>query len=317
MPVYRFLEYRRVIWLEGGPLSLEDQCRQAFNSLPLTTERVVTRSDGTNVMGLRMRDVGQRGVFVHCGRYVDDQATGVIPMNEQRQTQVNSRRPGNAENFLNSDFLGLLFGNHVITLNAGINGASLGNYLRGLFGLAEMNEDCTKFDLVRIADVNKLAKIRSSGGVSSLKLDLAIDEAVHIALTDHVPEPANPSLGWGVRQLLAPVSEAIGDLIKNYEPASGLASSTKGTVKLEISVPAGDAILARNGMDGTAQLLVEDEDADDYVIKLRNGDTIKPSEISLKKRVRLDRFANSVDVNQAEDHMLLYAEELREGGLLE
>lgn len=108
----------------------------------------------------------------------------------------------------------------------------------------------------------------------------------------------------------------VGDLVNTYEPAEGLAHSQAGRVRLQISVPNGDVITAKNGLTGVSQVLVDDEDADAYLLKLRNGDTIKPSEMSLKKRVRLERFANSVSAEQAEDEIVIYLQELGTAGYL-
>lgn len=313
MAVYRFLEYRRALWWAEGDLNLEALTRDAFAHLPFNTQRILEKADGSSVMGMRMRDCGHNGVIVHCAGYVDDQATGVIPMQQQADTTVTSRRPGNAENFLNRDFMGLISGNHVISLNAGVKAASLSNFLRGLFRQAELAETSGQFDLVRVSNVNKLAKISSSGGVASIQLDLAIDQAVQNVLEESA---ATQALPWGVGKVRSYLSEFIGDLTRDYEPAEGLANSQRGNLRLQISVPSGDVIPAKNGIEGAAIMIAEDDEATDYTINLRNGDTIKPGEISLKKRVRLDRFANSVDALQAQEELVQYLQELDESGHL-
>ncbi len=96
-----------------------------------------------------------------------------------------------------------------------------------------------------------------------------------------------------------------------------LRSAEKGSVKVSINVPKSDLEVAKSALNELAEEVLEDEESDGFVIHLRDGATIKPSEVSVRKQVRLESVANSVSVYQAWDAMETYMAELQENGQLE
>ncbi len=310
MAVYRFLEYRTALWV-GGPRSLEAELRSASAALGNNTQRIVERADGASVMGLRIEDTRTLGMLVHCARYVNDQPTSVVSMVEQPAAMLGQRRPGNAENFVQSDFMAAIHGNHVVSLNAGQKAASLREYLRGLFRLAGLQEESGMFDLVRMANINVAQKIRSSGGVASLEVDLALQEAAYVWMQDRRQRRAQQRSRMGaMRDRMA---DLVGDIFADDRQGQGIATSRKGTVRMVVSVPSGDLQPAKVSLDQTTMDLLEDEETG-YVVRLRNGDTIRPEEASLRKRIRLEREGNSVNALAARDEILRYMSELSDDG---
>lgn len=101
------------------------------------------------------------------------------------------------------------------------------------------------------------------------------------------------------------------------ESVEQLRSAERGTVTVSIKVPKGDLEAAKNGLNEFAEEVVEDEEADSFVIHLRDGATIKPHEVSVRKQVRIEAAANTVSVFQAWDEMETYMGELLENGQLE
>ncbi|MGC9445489.1 hypothetical protein [Cereibacter johrii] len=223
---------------------------------------------------------------------------------------LDEKRPANGENFLNSDFSALILGNNVITFNAGRSAGTLTNYLHAMF--RESNQpEAAMFQLVRIADVDQVRKIEAAGGVARVRIDLGIDEAAAMAIED---EGRQRHVFRRLRGSLVDMIDAL-----RHDPGrkAGIAESTRGTMRLFISVPEGDVRAATAGMDAIAQQLVEDEEAEDFVIDLRNGDTIRPHEVSSKKSVRLRRMANTFDRDEVWDEMIVFLRELRQAGALE
>lgn len=313
MAVYRFLEYRTALWV-GGPRSLEAELRSASARLGNNTQRIVERADGASVMGLRIEDTRTLGMLVHCARYVNDQPTSVVSMVEQPTAMLGQRRPGNAENFVQSDFMAAIQGNHVVSLNAGQKAASLRDYLRGLFRLASLPEETGMFDLVRMANIDVAQKIRASGGVASLEVDLALQEAAYAWLQDRRQRRSRQrskmdTMRDGMMDLLH-------DIFSNDRPGQGIAASRKGTVRMVVSVPSGDLRPAKESLDQTTLELLGDDEETGYVVRLRNGDTIRPEEASLRKRIRLEREGNSVNALAARDEILRYMSELADDGYM-
>ncbi|APG47412.1 MULTISPECIES: hypothetical protein [Phaeobacter] len=234
-------------------------------------------------------------------------------MIDQQTTRLSERAPGNQENYLYRDFLGFVRGNHVISFNAASNAASLRGYLQGLFRLAGLHENAGKFDLVRRASANQIARISAGGGVESVQLDLSIEDATRQVIEENL----RAQQPWTAKRLLDPIAGMVQDLLVADQKASDLGRSRKGNLRLSINVPKGDLHPAKEGLDGVAEILVEDEDADDYVIRLRNGDSINPSEMAIKKRIRIDRYANTVDTDSVVMEMRQYMVELFQSGQLE
>ncbi|PKP71840.1 MAG: hypothetical protein CVT82_00265 [Alphaproteobacteria bacterium HGW-Alphaproteobacteria-4] len=257
-------------------------------------------------MGAEISDQGRSGVFLHCARYVEQQAVGVVPMAPAETVTLTERYPGNDENFLNSDFFALVSGDHVITLNAGRSAGALHRYLHQLFQRAKCPESWTQFDIVRIADINGLRRIDAGGGVEKVQLDLAIEEASAGVVRD---EAANPTM---VQRLRRPLVQMLQSLVRADGKAAGAAQSRKGTMRVMISVPGRDLEVAKSGLDGIAEQIVADEEAEDYVIWLRSGESIKPGEIAVKKKVSVVRSANTVQPGEVREEMLRYLAELRQ-----
>ena len=73
---------------------------------------------------------------------------------------------------------------------------------------------------------------------------------------------------------------------------------------------------AREELGNIAENIVENNEAEGFVVHLHDGNTIKSDEVSVKKEVRLEAKANSVDVKQTLQEMKQYMKELDESGQL-
>ncbi len=62
-------------------------------------------------------------------------------------------------------------------------------------------------------------------------------------------------------------------------------------MKVSINVPKGDLNAAKEGLAQLSEEVVEDEKSESYIIHLGNGDTIKPNEVSVQKRLQSSCFA--------------------------
>ena len=233
---------------------------------------------------------------------------GVLPMTGNATASLTERSPGNAENYLDTAIFALVSGNHVVTLNAGKNAASLRNFLTGLFQKHRLPDEYTRFYIVRIASADKLRKINSSGGVDRFHLDLAINAAS----ASYIEQEAKAD--FSVRTLKSGIADIGKRIFGSDHPSSQLANSSKGGMRLTINVPSTDNLTAKEGLDAIGAVLADDEDADDYLITLRNGDTIRPSEISAKKRIRVGRYGNTLDLNEVKAEMLVYLDGLKTEG---
>ncbi len=306
--ISKTLEYRRARFNVPGQ-QLEQLTRQAWGHFGTHLDRVVHRADRAIVTGMKDRDEAQYGFAIHCARFYDRQGVGTIPMAPAAQVDLGERQPDANENFLNADFLALIRGNHTICLNCGRNGGALGNYLAKLFQKAGMPRDVQMFELTRVGNPNTLAIIERVGvkGVD-MKIDIAEATAVELINGEHAG-------GFGQSTKRA-IREVFRSLTARDAKLSQLRQAERGSVTVSINVGKGDLVAAQDGLDHLAGEIVEDEGADGYLIRLRDGAVITPDEVSVKKAVKIEAHGNSVSVIQAWDAMRTYMEELEENGQL-
>lgn len=301
------LEYRRARWL-AGEQNFENHVRQAWARFPTQVERAIIRRDGAAVTGARCRDDASRGFAVHCVRYVDRQGVGTIPMLPANEIDLGERQPDENENFLNAGFVALIRRNDVICLDCGRNAGSLRNYFVELFRKAGMSEESRQFELARIGNPNRLALIERIGVRS---IDLTVD--ISSATAENITESAGGVGIW--ESFRRGVGSTINALTARDDDLTDLRRSERGTVKMSINVKRGDLEIVKHSLDRLAGDVSEDDEAENFVINLRDNKTrITPSDMSIRKGVRLEAQANSVSVTQAWDAMGQYLTELDANG---
>ncbi len=205
--------------------------------------------------------------------------------------------------------MALLKDNHLICLNCGRNAGSLRIYLQQLFQKAGMPEAARQFEIARIGSPDKVALIQAVGvGRVDLEIDIADTTAA-----DLINGQVSKSIWSNIKSGAA---EAVRAITRQDQRLEQVRQAQKGTVTVSINVPKGDVSTAKDGLDHLAEEVTEDEDAEGFTIHLRNGNTIKSDEVSVKKAVRLEAAANSVSVFQAWDAMEGYLDELAKSGQL-
>lgn len=302
------LEYRRARWLDAGQ-NLEELARAAWGNFGTQLERTIIRSGNRSISGLRAHDFGQRGFAIHCARYTNGQSVGTVPMAPAANAEVGERQPNAGENFMSSDFMALLKDNHLVVMNCGRNAGALRDFLTALFAKADFADATRQVELVRIGDLNKLAMIEAVGVKTvDLKVDIAEATAVDMA------QDGAAGFWTNAKNEIAGAFRAI---TAQDENISQLRLAEQGTVTVSINVKKGDLEVAKSGLDQLAEAVADDDEAESFVIHLRNSQTIKADEVTVKKQVRLDEVANSVSVQQAWDEMATYYDELMETGQIE
>jgi hypothetical protein len=307
--VSKTLEYRRARFNTPGR-NLEQLTRQTWGQFATHVDRAVNGSNHSTVAGMRGRDGGAFGFFLHGARFNDGQGVGTIPMFPAPEVDLGERQPNAGENFVNSDFLALIRDNHVICLNCGRNGGSLRGYLSALFKKAGLPVDAHQFDMVRVGNPKNLAVIKTVG-VKSIDLKVSIAEATADEIIDG---PAGAGM-W--KNAVKKIGDAFRGLTERDAELRQLRDAEQGSVTVSINVDKRDVTSALHGLDHLASEFMEDEEADGYIIHLRNDTKITPHEITVRKPVKLDAHANSVSVFQAWEAMQKFMGELAENGQLE
>lgn len=87
-------------------------------------------------------------------------------------------------------------------------------------------------------------------------------------------------------------------------------------MRLQISVPDGDLESVKAAATRIGLEIADDEDAADFVLKLRDGGYVKPNAIAVRKLVTLSRSANSFQSEGVRREMEIYMGELQMSGQL-
>lgn len=183
-------------------------------------------------------------------------------------------------------------------------------FAQDLMRVADLPAEASQFDLLQVPDTDVVRMIQAAGGVQSIQVDMSIDAAA----ADLLAAQARPPATFGR------IKESMSELVRSLAmaPRGGrIVDSNHGRVRLQISVPDGDLAQAKDAASAIAADIVEDEDADDYVLYLRNGEQIRRNAMAVRKLVPLERSANSFDPADVRRAMLLYLGELRQSGQLE
>lgn len=303
------LEYRRARFLDDGQ-NLEKLVRQAWGMYETQADRTITVGGDRSTTGLRCYDFRAVGFAVHCGRYIDGQGVGTIPTAPAAEVDIGEQAPLPGENFLNSDLMAIFKDNHVICMNCGRNGGSLRIFFQQLFRKAGFDDASRQFELARIANPDKVAIIQARG-VKRFDLEMDIADATAAVLING----AAPVGAWG--SMVSGISGALQAITGRDKTVEQIRQAEKGSVKLSINIPKGDLNVAKHGLAQLSEEIVEDEEAEDYVIHLFGGETIKLKEVSVRTQVQLEAAANSVSVYQAWEAMQAYMVELGENGQLD
>lgn len=311
MKATRFLDYRQALWLGDDEEDLEQIVRAVWAKLPQSEMRVVGRADGSCVMGFSLEKHGRKaGISIHCVKYTDRQEVGLVPMSGGEAPVLGSLAPTKEENFLDRDFFLFVRGNHVISLNAAKGAAMARTFLHGLISQAGRPHSATQFDLVQIASSSSARRIKAAGGVASIQLDLAIEEATADVLADEAePQTAYQKIVSGLSHIV--------DSLSRSQKTERFADSGGGKLRLQISVPDGDLEAVKKAATRIGLDIADDEDAEDFVLVLRNGEQIKRNSISVRKLVSLERSANSFHPAHVRHEMAMYMDELHASGQLE
>ena len=307
--VTKTLEYRRARFNENN-INLEMLTRAAWAMFPTHMERSVPGSNHATVTGLQGRDFGTLGFAIHGARYHAGQGVGIIPMVPSTTVELGERPPEDGENFLSSDFLALIKDNHLICLNCGRGGGALRAYLSNLIAKSGRPPVDQQFELNRVARPKHFEMLRKVGVAH---VDMRIN--LKAATLDVLEENSGRPVGfWGaIRQQ---VGELVATMARKDSEIGNLRDAENGYVTVSIDLQKRDITRARHGMDRLASELVEDDEADDYVIRLKDSTKITPNEMSVQKLVKLEARANSVGVGQAWEAMCRYVKDLDEVGQL-
>jgi len=305
------LAYRRAEWLDTIPkgMSLESYVHEALTRLKTVESRTVQRAEGQCLRCLKKYEPRSGGIFLHISADTPGEKASVVPkaIRSEELDVSTADAPANAE-FMDGDAFVLISGNDVFICSTGLRDAAVRSYLYGFFRAAKLDEVSSHFDLMKVANVNKIRMLRQQG-VKQIDLRVSLFQAT----VQYEKRKANTTRILG---LIGKQLSAVGGQ-DNSEEDDGL--RVQVTIKTDERVMKKGLAIGEKKIEKLAIDVIEsaDEDVDEYLIETKTGQKIGSSEIVIREAAWIDVLGKSVKRDQAWAELEAFYKASKKSGLLE
>lgn len=281
------IAYRRAVWFTADKkdLNLEALINDAHAKLKRIKQRQFKRLDGQLIQSIKHLS-GKTGTYVHVVSETpgDHASTLAVDGFDAEGLDVDTSPPPAKREYMDGDILAFVKGNHVCICSTGLRDSSFTVYCQQLFDAAKLGDDAKMFDLVNVADADKL-KLIEAQGVKSIDIKATLlDASVKYIKRNNGPFKA---LGLASKHISAVLGRDKAIAPDNL------------TVLLEVTTDdrLKGKVAGAKSMKEMAKEVIEGED--DYVIITRKNQRISKGEIYMRQVVQIDRHGKSVVRNKA------------------
>lgn len=299
------ISYRRAVFLSpGGDNTLENLFSSARTSIG-TGHRFPAEDDRPAIEERHHIYKSGTGHFLHIVAFTPGEEASIVP-HSQSGDIATTPPPENAD-FMDGDIMALISGNDVVLCANSLHDKQLERFLVKYLELAGLSEPSQTFELSKVANVDRLKMIKDQG-VKEVCFDSSLYEAsflhterqtVHNRITGRLFDE--------FKALFFKDDEQV-----DIEEAENL------TVKLVLSYDKRKkgADFSRKKLEMMADRAYSEDD-EGIKIKTFNGDMVSASDITLKKKVVINRHGKTVWYSDAWAEIEKYYQELKAGGFLE
>lgn len=197
-------------------------------------------------------------------------------------------------------------GNHVCFCATAVHIGAVRFFLQKLFEKAKLNKYCYKFIFFNALDTNKLALIQEKGII-----EIQLKASLYKASIDYIRRKAQ------VAGIIGGIGESIKAILGHDGPAEDEALRVGLTLRVDGRSKSGIHLGQKTLTELAKNIIESQEEDDDYVIFLKSGEKIKPSEIILRQSVDLESEGKTVKRDAAFAALLAYYKNLAGAGRLE
>jgi hypothetical protein len=299
------------MWLgDALPSADFERCvRQALAKLTTVADTAITR-DNSQVLSCLSRELRPKGgVCLHITAMTPGSEASVISrsgMDTSDQMNVGTLSPPDGSEFMNGDVFIFVRKDNVCVCANAIHDGTIRNYFHSIFNKAKLQESSTKFDLVSVANLERVKFIHDHG-IKSITLNAALFKASN----DLIRNSKRTRGGTGaVAKFLTAMFGKEND-VTNDSIVVKLTLETDGRVRKHIQL--GEQRLEHWAVD----LVTHQEPGDDYVIITKDKQVIRPDELKVQKLCSVLIKGNSVDREHAWTELLDFYRDLCETGAVE
>jgi hypothetical protein len=307
----KILTYRRAAWLNElpGGATFETCLRQALAKLQTVGHTAIVRDSGQEIKCLKREIRPRGGVCLHITAVTPGGEASIISrkgMEAASELDVGTVTPPPDNDFMDGDVFIFVRNNSLCICSNQIHDGTIRSYFFQLFGKAKLSEDTGKFDIVSVADLERVKFIHDHG-IKSITLNAALYKASSDLA--HNVKRTRGVAGVVAKFLNAMVGKEHD--VTNDSIMVTLTVETDGRVRKHLG-------LGEQRLEHWAVDLVTHEDPDDnYVIKTKDNQFIRPKELKVQKLGNILVKGNSVDRDDAWKELLAFYGDLCDKGAIE
>ena len=276
------LHYCRAVWFVDTNLkTLESYIREAHQKLKTVGARKFQRDDGQYLKGLRFQEKKDGGgYFLHViAETPGDHASTVTTADDTKDaSDVDTVPPPNGKEFMDGDVFAFIKGDDTCICSTALRDSSFYVFLLELFKKAKLEDKSDKFELQKVANVDKLKMIKKEG---VKEIDIGA------TLFDASVKYINRKDGMGV---FGTVAEHLRAIFKDD------GQPKEDSLKVQISIVTDGRMkgqpVGEKRMTTLAEELINGDEP--YSILTKADQRITPSEVYVRTRVPIERFGKSV-----------------------
>jgi len=301
----KVIHYRRVNFENEDAKKYEYYVKQVFDILESTGEAKINIYERTFE---RMAYEYTKGVgcFVHFATYIEgDKACGVPKKRRSTKAELQAlSAPDNIE-FSDGDLHVLISGNNVYYCPIGVHDGNIKRYFDALFDREEI--DIPEYSLRRATTQQALKALAE--GVRKIGINSTADKAV---LQYETEKASGNTLAGSMGKAICAFArndDRMSKALKRHDISICISIGTKGRV---VEDDTRVDLLNRIG-----EGIIEEDEEEQFYIITSKGTRITSKDISIKKRVRMNKFAKSVFRDEAWSFLRLFRKDMVENGLEE
>jgi len=305
----KVLTYRRAEYLYPQPegMTLQHYLVQAHSQFPNIDQRRISLFGRPELEGRNFS--AKKSLFLlHIAAYTPgEQASVVSKLQGVKGGDVETTPPPSDCEFMDGDIMALVSGNHVILCSSNLHERSAETYMTTIIERANINENAAKFSLSKVAKTDKVELIKRQG-VKSISLDANLYNAtLEYSERKTLSKKISGNLGGVLSSIFGKDTEGI-----DLEFAQNLSVR----VILSLDQKKRGPVITGQKLNSVASEMLDDND-EGFSITTKGGETIRPNDVVLRKKIKLPRHGKTVYCSSAWDAMETYLSELQAGGLLE
>jgi len=244
------------------------------------------------------------GHFLHIVAFTPGEKASIVP---HLPGALATTSPPKQSDFLDGDIMVLIAGNHAIICSNGLHEKKVEQFLDKYFEAAGLDRVARCFNLTKVANINKVKMIEAQGvkeiTLSSSLFDVSMQHNERTTVSKRLS-----GAFWDEVKALVLKDDGTSEIEESENLTAHLVLSYDGRKK-EISV-------GRKRLEDISKKVVE-EDEEGFSIVTVSGETLRGSDIALRKFTKIQKHGKSVLHSHAWTELEAYYRELYYNGLLD